>query len=1050
MFRVQQVGFYSIAPDPFSLILNFNCSPGLIFAFELSVRKSTLRPDRLSTYLTYLGHHNDGPLQPARIAMELDSDRLPLLVDVSEKWEELDHPLGSSPFSSLTEGCGIFDVGKYGAIQLSEGRLDVIKVDIMNFLESKTVNFDEQGNAPTKIDDGANVFQTNSPLRSSRQIFYQQKPLERGQIVELISSRQPIALTRTRCKESPSILLRTMILNQISNLTFIEVKEILEWVLEQGKPQSCSDSLSRSQKGLLQRKLHWLAKSLLAHVDGLEKNLLQYKKLGNPDRTAIITTASFLLMTNLNFHDIQSADEPGNLKDGQLLELTCLQEEIVEEIEASLIVNGDGVSPSNISVYCELAMALRQKCVRAASTFLASKGQESLKFQKALLQDFCKIAATACDNLLTDTVQQLDTLVLERTDEEGVPESVIATGSDWHTPVFRPLEDIRSGDAKLNKFWYVYYQIFNVIHSVACCNPISWLQTPEPVYKYATLVSEASKCMLSDQRDAIVLCIPPDWFLDYRFVDRSVFRGQATVPSIPDSLPLFMGLVWPKLRSRFGWRIDAGATKSDVAFLPPGQKNRAKRRNDQTAKVKQERQQKRAKLDKKLKEVGFGYVPKLTKRLIVQTYTSEAYQDKTEIPVRLAFDKFSAHILSKTSNPESEANHRRIETIMTGLCECFVKLLPILDTTFVLDEGGDALSNKYGCEKLISMLVVIPSVLQQSGLPIRQIEDSTYVIKELVKFLTDHCDECFDPDYRPFVEKYGGNEEVIMDFLPSKLDALETRDDSPDGGNTNDGVKLHNNNNNGSNESLEEESTLVRDLLEPGDVNDLTDFTAMAMRQMAPCRAGVGDSSKKGRKHVPVGFPGLVCTHCWGMNEGKYFFTSPDSLGTAGGVIYSHLARCPKFPPEELKKLTTFRGQQAETRKRLKYGAQASYFSRLWTRLHNAKTVGAPGVFVRSASQRMSDETGDDDAEEEKAARETDTLEFRSHIDLIEHIQRSPPWNKDAELTSAVKLYYKALHHGGRIFNTNAMVNLFSSEWLLATISPVSLHKHCSGAGMHG
>jgi hypothetical protein len=972
------------------------------------------------------------------------------LVDVSERWEELDHPLGSSPFSSLTEGGGIFDVGKYGAI-LSEGRIDAIKGDIMKFLESKTVNFDEQGTEPIQSNDGANVFQTNSPLRRSCQIFFQQKPLEQGQVVELISSRQPIQVTRTQCKEATPILLRTMILNQVSNLTFVEVKEILEWVLEECKRQSCSDSLSRSQKGLLQRKLHWLAKSLLAHVDGLEKNLLQYKKLGNPDRTAIITTASFLLMTNLNFYDNQSTDEPGNLlKDGQLLGYTSLQQEIVEEIEASLIANGDGVSPSNLSVYCQVAVALRQKCVRAASTFLALKGQESLTSQKALLQDFCEIAATECDNLLADKAQQLDTLVLERADEEGVQESVIATGSDWHAPVFRPVEDVRSGDAKVNKFWYVYYQIFTVVHSVASCNPISWLQTPEPVYKYATLVSETIKCMLSDQRDTIVVTVPPDWSLDCRFMDRSLFRGPATIPSVPDSLPLFMGLVWPKLRARFGWRIDAGTTKVDVAFMPPGQKNRAKRRNDHSAKMKQERQQKRAKLDKKLKEVGFGYVPKLTKRLIVQTYTSEADADKAEISVRLAFDKFSAYILSKTSNPESDANQHRIQTITNGLCECFGKLLPVLDTSFVLDEGEDALSNKYGCEKLISMLIVIPSVLQQSGLPIRQIEDSTYVIKELVKFLTDHCDECFDPDFRPFIEKYGGNEEVIMDFLPSKLDALEIRDDSPDGGNTNDGLKLHKSNNNSSDKNSEEESTLVRDLLEPGDVNDLTDFTAMAMRQMAPCRAGVGDSSKKGRKHVPVGFPGLVCTHCWGMNEGKYFFTSPDSLGTAGGVIYSHLARCPKFPPEELKKLTTFRGQQAETRKRLKYGAQASYFSRLWTRLHNAKTIGAPGVFVRSASQRMSDEAGDDDAEEEKAARETDTLEFRSHVDLLEYIQRNAPWNKEAELIAAVKLYYKALHHGGRIFNTNAMVNLFSSEWLLATISPVSLHKHCSGAGMHG
>ena len=87
---------------------------------------------------------------------------------------------------------------------------------------------------------------------------------------------------------------------------------------------------------------------------------------------------------------------------------------------------------------------------------------------------------------------------------------------------------------------------------------------------------------------------------------------------------------------------------------------------------------------------------------------------------------------------------------------------------------------------------------------------------------------------------------------------------------------------------------------------------------------------------------------------------------------------------------------------------------------------------------------GDDNTDDEK------TIGFNSHLDLLEFIDKVAPWNKEADLVAAVNLYDNALHHGGRIYRTNAAPSHFSSEWLLAKISPVSLHKHCSGAGLHG
>lgn len=967
-----------------------------------------------------------------------DQDRLPLLIDVAETWNELEEAAERSSFSSLIEGCGVIDVGGYGVIQPPDGHLAILKEDIISLLESRDVNFDEQNvDASHAADEGggatvANVFHVDAPLRRTCQLFFQSTPLQPGQVVELVYATRRLSCERIRYHESQTVLLRSMITNQISKLTSYEVEEILRWTLDQSKPLLSTTARNQMELIVLQRRFHWVASSLLHQFDILEKNSdPQHKHPGLMNRGVIRKITDSLLMNELHFQDIRSANEPSTHPS-----YSCLLGEISNEIEASLIAKALGTSPSDPSMHCQLAVTLRKDCQRAASIFILLKAHDSLKCQRALLNEFCELARNTTSSILSNEMQP-ELLLLTRQDESGESEAAIATGSNWRTPVFRSLDDVRSGDAEVNRYWYIHFQIFSTVHSVASCIQIPWSHNPDPLYTYSILVSEVCESMPLKHRDDIAESTAPDWSHISRYLDRSMFRGFATVSPIPNSLPLFLGLVWPKLRSRFGWRIDAGEKRNDVAFLPPGQKNRAKRRNDVTAKVKQERRKKRAKLDHKLKEVGFGYIPKLTKRLVVQAHTSETENTQAEISVRRACEMFGEFALSQTSNPKSEAHKHRIDAIVNGICKCFEELLPIFEPSWAVQDAGDPLSRKYGCEQLITMLVVMPSVLQQLDLPIRQIEDSTHLIKDLVKYLSGHYDACFDKEFRPFFEAYGGEPEFVDDFLPPKLDMIATCDG--DGLSANPVTKM-------------EEPTLVRDLLLPDDVHDLTDFTAMAMRQMAPCRAGLADSSKKGRKHVPIGYPGLVCTHCLGVNEGKYFFTSPDSLGTAGGVIYIHLTRCPKFPQSELKKLTSFKGQQAEARKHLKYGAQASYFNRLWKRLHNANSIGAtPGVLMRQQSSGMVDDlVADEDTDDEKAPAENSTLEFRSHLDLLEYIEKTAPWSSEGELVAAINLYRTALHHGGRIYNTNATPSHFSSEWLLAKISPVSLHKHCSGAGVHG
>lgn len=1013
---------------------------GITFAFNLTVRQSSSVASQLSTYVTYLGQRRDSAFWPHQDKLgiiDLDPDRLPLLVDVSDSWEQTDERLLASPFASIMEGCGLCDLGRYNVVQPQPDNLNILKQDIMHFLEGKSAStnpiLDKKRKEASDLAP-ANLFLLDTHLCQPTPVFFHPKPLEKGQTVELrLSTIGPICAASPP-KESSNIVLRNKIASRISRLPLPNIKKILQWAVDQSLPPFSISIGKHTSSIVLRRRFHWVATALLDHFEKIEEISLKSIKGHHPDHSMVYKTADSLLMKNQHFQAIRSAEDP--TKDPSYDPLIT---EILDELEASLIANTHGVAPSDPSAYCEFALSLRQKCKNAASKFVVLKAPQSLQFQEALLEELCHTAVQAVESFFSERVS-LERLVLQRPNDEGVEESFLATGSDWHVPVFRPLMDVKSGDAEINRHWYLQYQILGAVHAVAASSQIRWLRTPNPVYTYSILTSKVEKCLVQNRYslEPLVKAVPPNWSLTTRFVDRVHFSQTIPLPMFPHSLPLFLGLVWPKLRGNFGWRLDAGFSRDDVAFLPPGGKNRAKRRHDRSAKIKQERQRKRAKLDKRLREVGFGYVPKLTKRLVVQTDQSESGALKVERTVSQVFDNFSDHILSKTSNPASESNKERVRSIMGGLRTCFGTLLPLLDDSVMVDDDSHALSKTYGCEQLVPMLVLMPSILQQSGLPIRQIEDSISMLKEFVRYITENIDESFDPEYRPFEEEYDGSEEIADEFLSAKLDSVASRDGK--GGDNKSGSE-------GKLVAADDE-TMVRDLVQAGDEADLTAFTATAMRQMMPCRATLSDTVKKGRKHIPVGYPGMVCTHCWGTGEGKYFFTSSDSLGTAGGVVYGHLLKCQKFPADKLKKLTAFKSQQSEARKKLKHGAQAAYFNRLWKRLHNAKTIGTAGVFVVSADNQSREESlPNEESKLPTYGQSTPNdgnkkhIEFQTHLELLDYIQTTAPWNKEAVLEEAVDLYYGALRRGSRIYNTNAMPATFTSEWLLAKVSPVSLHN---------
>jgi hypothetical protein len=234
----------------------------------------------------------------------------------------------------------------------------------------------------------------------------------------------------------------------------------------------------------------------------------------------------------------------------------------------------------------------------------------------------------------------------------------------------------------------------------------------------------------------------------------------------------------------------------------------------------------------------------------------------------------------------------------------------------------------------------------------------------------------------------------------------------------------------------------LKQIILPKDRPDLTDFIDCVMSQVIVCRATVEDMAKKTRR-VQVGHPGLVCRHCLGRGgEGKYFFSSIESLTTAATVVEKHIAKCPHIAPEVKSRMVRCKARHPEQRKNMPQGAQGAFFGRLWERLRASRaTAGAEAdmyvTFSTSSGYQTGGSMDEASSDEVAAAGSSDSqVEFKSHVSLMKFLQTSAPWKDKPDLQDAIAQYYNCLDYGGRIFNTNAMPPHFSSEWLLAKIAP--------------
>jgi hypothetical protein len=152
-------------------------------------------------------------------------------------------------------------------------------------------------------------------------------------------------------------------------------------------------------------------------------------------------------------------------------------------------------------------------------------------------------------------------------------------------------------------------------------------------------------------------------------------------------------------------------------------------------------------------------------------------------------------------------------------------------------------------------------------------------------------------------------------------------------------------------EALEEPDDSEKRLAHKNDHTMVSDYTFLAIKQMAICRASAMDFTSRGKKTkiMRIGFAGFCCRHCdsqnMTINACRSFSSAPDNLASAISNSFAlHLGKCAYTPTPIKQALITLKKSHGRQMQQLPYGSQRKCFWALWNRMRMADNIveGAP------------------------------------------------------------------------------------------------------------
>jgi hypothetical protein len=486
----------------------------------------------------------------------------------------------------------------------------------------------------------------------------------------------------------------------------------------------------------------------------------------------------------------------------------------------------------------------------------------------------------------------------------------------------------------------------------------------------------------------------------------------------PESYPLFLGIVWPILRN-VGWRLKIGDTPSSITFIPPSERS-----HNHEALLKRRVEEKREKLAKDIKEMGMQDVNKLTKRIFLAVTRNDTLRNLPTVRLRsvtkdrtsIIFDKLEEK-LSDQSNEETDM----LKSVLKYVQKCYSDLVEGI----ILTQKSGIAEGAKGCDSLLRVLMMLPSMISQTGLPQSEIDCALTIVQKLAMFIAANHESLLEVRFHPPKEEYiSAVETPIVGKQPLSMDA-------EDDGKAKEGILSY--------VPAEFEST---DAMFQDEKTGLTDYLVVVMEQTVTCQATVDDVKRKNRK-FDVGFPGLVCRHCLGKSGigGRYFFSAVESLATVYAVVEIHLLKCSACPDSVKKSIIEYKPYHADQRKSLKGGAQAAYFSHLFKRLFQLQDHTTPSN--KTPTSKSTTTAHKSNRQDPIMSMKHHTVEvYESHTMVLEDLREVVRGNKQSDVFDCLTLYYSCLEFGGRILETPSMPKRFSSEWLLGKLAPGRKRLH--------
>jgi hypothetical protein len=928
-------------------------------------------------------------------------------------------------------------------------------------------NADIRSKQPQKedVESSRNTFNMFKVLHDSKQryILCEVDPIEKGQSVEL--SLLPFdVFDKSWLSEESGNKVRAWIQDQLVKLPAQILLDLLEFLEREvaadlsrrfesvfkgvdlppkdAEDTSSCSSMTTVELVLARRRIHWVTVKVLENLQtisgGFDRNI----------STDLLWTKAFVR---------------------KLLDHSCwnlaisetIKKEIAQEIQYELSYRGFNGFASTLDLWCPIAKKLFDFTVDLFVGF--SGGLESFSSEANLITELCSMVSQCISDLrissndsrnheMCDLLKLVALVYKEgvRHNSKVLPSFEEVTqnlnsikdlqivvidqssgGSNGKQATrFQHLEDTKICEtANIDVRWYVDRQILAVVQTAIRCG-------------MATFVLENEKDFLGNIEakilEAVRIAVGETEIQFLSLENFEIHRSERLLQSVsndyddrsspaPSAGPIFLGFVWPLLKAE-GWRLAAGGLPSDTSYIPPVENKSQKHlRHHKNLFARQ-----RSQLARDSCSFGLGYIPKLTKRLLIQCLEREE-----EIPLKNKLDcngksvdtstnavmeAFASSLLSKLNKTDTpttnEIELQKTQGVVSELLSLFNEVVPL---TFSNEDNcklaeGKQWSDILDCRYLLKVLIIMPSILKDADLPIQQYQHTISVIHELLYFLSQNQQDFFGNYFRLPNEEYLSESKFPSCLLSQIINAIM--------GDTN--LEEHK-----SSQSLLDEDASIEVIL-PTDRDNLTDFVVGVLSQTIIGNATLDDVNRQGRSITGVGHPCIICRHCLGVKGGKYCYSSFESLCSAATTIEKHILRCPEIDNDVKQDIIKTRVYHPEQRKKLPSGAQSDFYKRLYMKLQQS-TIRPPNesLYKYDTNRTISNTTL---AKNEVSVK---NLSFRSHIDVMKYIQSNEPWKSTKSLVEMVDMYYICLEYGGKLYNTNgSSVDTFSSEWLYSKLAP--------------